>query len=313
MPNVARQIQLGGLDEAYLTADRFPLPIVPNRGAERAIGEALDTAIRHGRMTAVIGERGSGKSLAAHAMMQQFEQTEEERAELSADYQPRLLVRLGTVRTGDGRELLAMVYRSIMGTDLRRTGAKGRLLPYEQLRDEVVEHILAMNVVGLVIDEAECLSHEALEVLRDILATVEVAATDRVVRVGASSTYRPSPFGVVLLGTPELRQQLLGMPEWGQRLVSMFEIPGLAWEEAAAGYEASLPSFLTYANADREEWEVLLQQCWGSAPPSFRGIENHIRTYLRLQIYQHGAAHRGTKKFDPQLFRLAHAQLARSS
>lgn len=305
-------VHLAGLDQALLEAERLALPVLPNPDADRALGEAVHTAMTQGRMVAVCGPKGSGKTLALHRVIASVEAGEAEREAASAEYTPRALIRLGTLRSEDGRAILGMLYRAAMGIDLRMTGAKGQRHAYEYLLEVVVQCLQHGQVVALIIDEAELLSPTALTVLRDLLAVAESAAADRLSVHGSQSVYRPSPLGIVLVGTDALHHRLVGMSEWGERVMTCLAIPPMAWSAVHAAYTGALPTIAAVAAEDPARWEAVLGTCW-SSPPSWRAIENHLRTYLRVLGYAHPNTATRTLDFDANLFVYAATQLARSA
>lgn len=304
-------VSLAGLDSALLEAERLALPVLPNPAADQAIGEAVHIAMSQGRIAAVCGPKGSGKTLALTRVLASVEASEMAREEASADYTPRTVVRLGTLRSEDGRAILGMVFRAIMGTDLKMTGAKGQRHAYEYLLELVVQCLHHANVAALAIDEGELLSPTALTVLRDIMAVAESAAADRLSTGRDGVVYRPASVGMVLLGTAVLQQRLFATTEWGERVLTCLEIPAMAWPLASAAYTGTLPAMADAATADPEAWQQLLMTCWVT-PPSWRAIENHIRSYLRLLGYAHPDEVATARGFDANLFCYAAKQLARS-
>lgn len=305
-------VHLAGLDQALLEAERLALPLLPNPAADRTVGEAVHTAMTQGRIVAVCGPKGSGKTVALHRVIAAFEASEAAREEASAEYAPRTVIRLGTLRSEDGRAILGMLYRAVMGIDLRMTGAKGQRHAYEYLLDLVVQCLQQAQVAALIIDEAELLSPTALTVLRDVMAVAESASTDRLGVQGSQSVYRPASLGIVLVGTNALHHRLVGMSEWGERVMTCLEIPGMEWAAVSAAYAGALPALAAIAADDSARWEELLGACW-STPPSWRAVENHLRTYLRLLGYANPEAPIRTLDFDANLFVYAATQLARSA
>jgi type II secretory pathway predicted ATPase ExeA len=305
-----KTFSLAGLDHALLEADHLALPILPNAEADDLIAQAIHTAMTQGRIVAVTGAKGSGKSIAVQGTIARFDAGESAREELSAEYIPRMVVRVGTIRTDDPRTVLSLIYRATVGQDLMLTGAKGLRRPPEFLMRVVVDTLRSCNVAALVIDEAELLSSTALAVLRDVLTIAESSPEGRIEMRGDAGVYRPSPFGVVLVGTEVLQHRLLATEEWGQRILTCMEIPPLEWAGVAAAYEGSLPAIAKHATESTEAWHQLLGECWAT-PPSWREIENHVRTYLRLVSYHHTGTPATSVAFSPEIFGLAVRQVAR--
>lgn len=311
-PRAPKTIVLAGLDQALLEADHLALPILPHPTADAIMGEAVHTAMTQGRIVAVIGPKGSGKSLALQAVIARVDASEATREVASAEYEPRMVVRLGTIRTDDPRAVLGLIYRATIGTDLKLSGAKGLRRSYEYLTDVVVRTLRSCRVSALVVDEAELLSVTALAVLRDVLTVAEAAPDGRIEMQEDAAVYRPAPFGMVLVGTEMLQHRLQATDEWGQRVLTCLTIPPLDWTGVRAAYEGALPAIAAHADGATDAWRQLLGECWAT-PPSWRAIENHLRTYLRLVGYTQPAHAALTVAFDAELFAYAVHQVARAA
>jgi type II secretory pathway predicted ATPase ExeA len=300
-------VPLGGIHPAARTLDAIELSVhdgLPAIGLLRDVVQQV-TAERKG--VALVGPKGCGKSVALARVKAEFDAGEDEKHQRDDTYLPQHLLVLQCLRTGDARQVLGLIYRAATGNEQPRRGRHGPK-PIEQLRREVVEQLRQLNIVALLLDEADKLPPAGLQVIRDLMAQAEESHPDRHTARG----YRAVGLGVVFLGEPMLEIQLRQSGEVAQRFTRVVRIPPVEPAAMPALYAALHESMAHAAERLGARWTTLITSLWNDRPVPARLIENHVRQYLRVRFNEQvardpsRAADLGLQSFDEDLFVAAH-------
>lgn len=263
-------------------AEDLALPIIPETEAILWMSDVLDQALVERKGVAIIGPKGSGKSVALASAIEEFRQKEQERAE--AEQRPeRRIFELQSPRAERRRDVIGAIWMEVFGMEPLQRARNRTLKKDDVLLQELVELLLQQNAAVLVFDEAECLSDEGIRVVRDIISRAERWGRERRYQEGR---YRAFGIGVVLVGTGELLASLKASEELGHRWVRIVEVGLLEPDQVARAYRNFLPGFEAYAKQLGDAaWQefVRIRVCMGAAMP-IRHVENHVRAYVRRML-----------------------------
>lgn len=149
--------------------------------------------------------------------VQEFEQGERRLAAEDPAYRPRRVVRLNASKPKTPLELLCALYRAALDTDpILRVRGRGKG-PSEVLR-ELVLRLRDEAVAVLVIDDADALSAELLELIAGLMAVATDDHPDRLAGgdlATSPTAVTPQGTGVVLAGTARLETTLTSGSEPG--------------------------------------------------------------------------------------------------
>lgn len=271
-----RTLTYGGRSKRAMLAEDLALPVLDELDIQVTAIEALDRAASERKGFALIGKKGTGKTMAMTRAIDDFERAERARQEDVA-YQSRGVLRLQAPRTAKYVEVLDAVHRALTGDSLlvRRRGA--RILP-DKLRQDLVQQLVLTNTAVLVLDEAEHLSDEGLTVLRDLMSEAEATHADRL----RGDAYRAVGIGIVLVGTRELARRLKHSEEHGRRWIHAYHADLLPATTVAQVYGRFLPSCAERAATVGEKaWVAFIRQHIAPVGIPVSRIENHVRHYVR--------------------------------
>ncbi len=235
--------------EVHRLMRQMPLPLLVDGDQYAVLLDALEFAADSRQGVVAFGAGDCGKSVTLTWAAQEFEQGERRLAQQDPAYRPRRVVRLNASKPKTPIELLCALYRAALDTDpvLRVRGkAKG---PSEVLR-ELVLRMRDEDVAVVVIDDADALSAELLELIAGLMAVATDDHPDRLAGgdlTSSATAVTPQGIGVVLAGTARLETSLTGGSELGnawKMLVRVGPVPADAvpvvlqqllpvWHEAA--------------------------------------------------------------------------------
>lgn len=264
------------------SASEFTIPILDATDAVQWMSDALDQALTERKGVAVVGYKGTGKSIALADAIAGFEAQEPANAEKEQRAERRVR-KLQSPSATDKREVLVAIHQAIFGMEPELRARGGRTRGYDVLLPELVELLLSQDIAVLVFEEAENLKEEGVEVARDLVSMAEAKGEDRRF---TEQGIRAFGVGVLFVGTPKLIPPLRASAEVGQRWVRIQEIGDLNPERAAAVYRAYLPAFERRARElGARQWRdfVRIRVAKGGAMP-IRHIENHTRSYVRSML-----------------------------
>lgn len=270
-------VRLGGLDPSTFLVEDLRLPI-QETGAIAMMRDGVDQAAAERKAVAVLGAKGTGKSIALERAKREFQSAEEAKREEDGKYQPRRIVVVHSPRSSRDLEVYSAIWKAAVGSSAP-VRKRGRTIPAEELRDRLVEHLLAANVAVLAFEEAESLSYQGLTVIRDLVSVSEATSKERF----SGDAYAPAGVGVLLVGAMDLEPRLREWEELGHRLLRIVRLTDLDAEEVAWLYRAFLAGIDRHASAIGDEAWVgwIRQEVTHGKPVPIRGIENHVRAYIR--------------------------------
>lgn len=275
-----QEITVGGLSEGAFWAEKMTLPVLDEVSAMVWISDALDQALTERKGVAVIGSKGTGKSVALRRVIDDFHEIEGEAEAADANRPRRGLTLLNGPRAEKRRDVLEVIWKAVVG--MPPIQSRGRKVGDDMLLEMLVEEILRQNVAALVVDEAENLSEEALYVLRDIVSLAETTSQERY----AGDEYSTAGVGVLLVGVGDLAPRLRATGEAGHRWLRIQRVTGLEPARAAKVYLQFLPGLQPHVDEiGSGTWEeyVRVNVCMGASIP-IRLIENHVRNYARRMV-----------------------------
>lgn len=272
-------IAVGGLDPSAHFLEDLRLPFDAQLPAVTYFRDALQKAIAERKGEILIGEKGTGRTMARQVVLKEFQEGEAAKHRADAAYRLKLICTIECQRSRDPLDVLDQIWVSVSGTPMpRRNGKHAR--SYEDLRNQLLVTIKSLNVVALIVDEAEFLTKEGLGVLRDLVSLAESGAEGR----HSEGGYRAAGLGMVLLGTPDLSTRLAAHPELAHRWTRIQQVPPVENNKLPDLYLSFLPCLLDVAAKDPAAWkELVTQHLWQGADVPVRLVENHIREYVRYQ------------------------------
>ena len=259
-----RTLTIGGLNLSSLALrDAVALPLL-DAGVPvlDMFADCLGQVAAERRGVVLLAPQGAGKSIAIARDVSRFNAEEERRrAELDAQYQPRRIIVVGTLRIRAPRDLYRWLFKQAFGTDPVEYLYR-RKKTDEELRADFIARCVEENVVAVVVDEAQTLEQPILDALRDLMAVAEPNAAERIeTTADGVSSLRPQGVGVLLVGTLAVQARLHEIPEIGRRWIRS-EIVGLTEAADAPGMLAKLlPAFAQgAAEMGEEAWATFIAQ-----------------------------------------------------
>lgn len=306
---MTQTIQIGGLDASSHRLRDVALPLLDDLRIVGRMNDAMMAADSQRRIVAVVARKGNGKTMALQQALKSFRESERTKKDQAAEYEKRDAIRVMSPRDDDPLDVIGAIWKAALGFDMDRM-KRGRKRSYEEVRGELVQTLLNQNISVLAFDEAEKLSLEALDVIRDVVSDAETESQDRY--GGQRGEYQAAGIGVVLSGTWRLKQRLEVWEEARQRTLQVHEVPSLPPEEASRVYRAYLPAFDEAAQDEDVEWKQLIRSHVAAAGRvTLREIENHTRTYIRRMFLNNPEmTHREEVPWNEDLFLASLQELA---
>lgn len=271
-----------------VNAEDFAVPVLEVTQAWTWASDLLSHALVERKGVAVLAPKGAGKTVAMTVAVEAFTMNEAEEAEREQRKERRIEL-LGSPKAEDRGEFVGAIWHKLFGVAPVRRVRRRAEQKEDSLLEQLIDTLIAHNVAVLVFDEAEHLSQEGLEVIRDIISRAEAKGKEhRITNAGI----RAYGVGVVLLGTEEMRPAMAGSNELGQRWVRVQDAGLLSCAEAAAVYAEYLDCF----RRRREEignkaWEDFIRRRVAlGGQMAIRRIENHVRSYVRRMVLEGRAA-----------------------
>lgn len=296
-----RMISVGGLDPAHAIAERLELPLLAGIGATSVCFQAVDTAATLRRGVAIIGPKGSGKSVGLEAAIRLFRDIERVKKEEDATYRPRGLLHSQLLPRADYRDTALGIASAMAKTYSERV--RGRKKTNPEVLNDVVQLCRAQKKTVLVLDEVEECTDATLLFLRDLMSGVE--QLDRRHEDGPS---RASGIGVVIVGDASLQQRLEANLEAMHRWVTTLEVPVVTPDAVASLLLHWFPGFAAHVSeVGFEAWKNYVGGAFGGLGRlNLRMVENASRLYA-LHITRRNAdiQHQGQIPFDYPYFEKA--------
>lgn len=276
---MTQTFQIGGLDASSHRLQDVALPVLQDLPIVGHMNDAVMAADSQRRIVGVVSRKGNGKTMALKQAIQTFREAERAKKERAAEYEKRAITRVMSPRSEENRDVLGAIWKAVLGFDMPRM-TRGRKRSYEELRRQLVEGLLNQRISVLAFDEAEKLSLDDLDVIRDVVSDAETESQNRY--QGEGGAYQAAGVGVVLTGTFRLKRRMENWEEARQRTLQVVAVPSLSPEQASRVYREYLPAFDEAARDGDVDWAKLIRTYVAAGGRvTLREIENHTRTYIR--------------------------------
>lgn len=196
----------------------------------------LEKTWEFGMSTAVMGPLGVGKTFGVTALLNQL--ARERRLQPSAGATPPQRWTSVTMKAdSSAKSLLVGLYSALTGSSSGMNSVKAH--SQTQLNQRVVDHVMQQHVRVLVLDEAQTLS---------------VSLLDTLIHLPDNVPDGTAPFGIVLIGTPELHLKIEQTGQLGQRVVFEHEMLPLQRIDMDAVLSVLAPVLTSLQQ--QKQWEV---------------------------------------------------------
>jgi type II secretory pathway predicted ATPase ExeA len=236
----------------------------------------------------VVGEGGLGKSRSVQVICDKLEGEEVELSiRTDGAHQPRRILRYDASRAqGTKTALLDLWARAIEGVP--SAGMQRRSSPHLIIQ-EIVQTLEMRNVALIVVDEAQMIAPDNLDLLR---------------QVPDAAKARAYHLSLVLIGSPALRAALVATKHLGQRFSAELNFQPLTnaqWTQHASGFHPHLREMKSALPST--EWQALMGEIWRATSGKFRRIE-------KVMINANTLALSWKRPVDPEILRFALDKLA---
>lgn len=239
----------------------------------------------------IVGERGLGKSKAVQVLCDKIEQAEMELAMTpGSTHRPRRILRYNSSRAqGTKTALLDLWTQAAEGAP--SAGMQKRSSP-SLIIQEIVHALEMRNVALIVIDEAQMISPDNLDLLR---------------QVPDAAKARGYALGMILIGSDELRASMVAIKQLGQRFATELRFLPLSsedWAKYWSTFHPHLGELKTHLPAP--EWKALTGEVFRVTSGKFRRIEKVLLNANELALSW-------KRPIDPEILRFALDKLAAES
>lgn len=311
---MARSLIIGGLDPAsFALREGAALPLLDDAlPIQEWFADCLQHAVAERKGVVLLSAQGAGKSVAVKRGVRTFDRAERaRRGAKEASYEPRQVAVVTTLRAESAKELFVALYRAAFKTAMVERIYR-RQKTSDELRDELIARCDEEGVVAFVIDEAQTLTDEALDALRDLMAVAESMSEAQIEETSRGDMAKPAGIGVLLVATLAFLPRLTALEEFTRRWVraEVVAVP----EEAAVPdvLRRLLPAFEAGAQAlGAEGWASLVAATltMGRQVP-IATLHDFTRTYLRRAAADQPTARKIQQlAWDVDLFRQAAYEL----
>jgi hypothetical protein len=273
-------------------ARNLGVPVLPDAtDAIQWAPDLLEQAVSERKIVAMVGEKGTGKSVAADRAVARHDAAEQLKRRLDERYPTVRTVTVLCPRGADARAIIVEVYRAAFdASPLER--AKGVRKTDQDLLAETVVRLLDECVGVLVIDEAELLLDEGMDALRDINAKSERTAVER---YDGNGDKLAAGVGILLVGTYDVEVALGSSLEDGQRATRVRRLAGLNPAAVPDVYTRLLPAFAQGAKQmGKRKWERFIEtEVTHRLSVPIRFLETHTRHYVRRMAENHPETEHG--------------------
>lgn len=294
-------VEIGAIDPDDPFRTPLSLPFIPGLDSLALMSDALDQAANERKGVIVVGPKGVGKTIALRYALDRRLEAEWAKRDLDASYYPRQVVLLRSIRARRYRDVLGALYNELMGHEWTDR-AHGRAKSDDTLRKELIKHLADERRVVIAVDEAETLTPEAINALRDLIAEAEDRDVDRF----GDGTITAAGVGVLLVGADNgFRGRIAASDEAGHRWVRIVTLEPLDASDIAGVYPTLLPGFRAHVQRIGDAaWAAYVTRVVSHERRlPIRALENHVRLYYRLLTgTDHGVTSPGTAYFHQDLF-----------
>lgn len=236
----------------------------------------------------VVGEGGLGKSRSVQLICDRIEQEEMDLGMTpGSGHKPRRILRYEASRAqGTKTALLDLWTQAAEGAP--SAGMQKRSSPHLIIQ-EIVQALEMRNVALIVIDEAQMIAPDNLDLLR---------------QVPDAARAKGYSLGMLLIGSPALRSALAGLRHLGQRFSAELTFQPLSneqWTQHASSFHPHLAELESALPGP--EWKALMGEIWRSTGGKLRRIE-------KVMINANTLALSWKRPIDPEILRFALDKLA---
>jgi hypothetical protein len=258
-------------------AGRYPLPLLTDVHTGSVIRKAIVLAVASDRAIAVIGPKGSGKTMAIREGEGWFESKERGKRRADHKYRPVRVLRLLAGRGMDYRQSALEAMRQLDPKFNARIHGKKKT--DREICLEFAHHLVKHNYGLILIDEAEVMSDATLDWIRDIMSLIEEIRSES----GAGDA-RARGIAMVVAGDETFEQRWRSHREAGQRWSQVEYVQPLSVKEAARVLASWLPSTLSWSEqVGVDAWEnYLLSTVAIGRSINFRRLSTATMNYLAL-------------------------------
>jgi type II secretory pathway predicted ATPase ExeA len=267
-------ISVGGLDPSHAIAERLHLPLLDGIGAVSTCFQAIDSAATLRRGIAVIGPKGSGKSVGLETAIRLFGDIERGKNGVDNTYRPRRVLHAKLMPRADYRESALAITRGMSKNYAERV--RGRKKTNPEIVQDAVALCRTQRQAVIVVDEADECTEDTLVFLRDLMAGIE--QLDRQQDEGAS---RAAGVGVVIVGDATLESRLESNKEAMHRWALTLHVPTVTAASVASLLVHWFPGFRQHVlDIGEEAWRGYISGAFGGSQQlNLRLVENAARLY----------------------------------
>jgi DNA transposition AAA+ family ATPase len=208
----------------------------------------------------VIGGKGTGKSESVHREVRQFRQEQLKENLRDPEYVQVKIVEWEASKCEGTKTSLVSLYGSL-------SSESHSVLNREQPRSliqKIATHFHEENVHMLCVDEAQMIDASNLDLLRQVIDFTRTPAF---------------PFGMILIGTPDLRAALSANQELGQRFGNEVSMRVLTRQELAQHLPDLHPGFKALkGRLPMGQWNETVESIFKATRGSFRPLRNVIES-----------------------------------
>jgi DNA transposition AAA+ family ATPase len=249
----------------------------------------MERAMEGAENGVVIGPRGAGKTYAMNHICEDIEQVEVDRMLAGTTARMRQVVRYQSGEASGAKTALLELHRHTSGA---LSAGRSRLATHMELAEDIAQHAKEMNVRLICIDEAQKISPDNLDHLRQV--------PDRAREL-------EHPLGLVLFGNEGLRQSLVRIGQLGQRFSAEIHMPRVSSSTLAKRLPEAHPHLAVLKEAlPAAGWERLVKRLDRSVQGNYRRLDHVLSTANEL-------ARRFRRAIDEEIMEDAMARLAEQS
>ncbi len=296
------KMHIGEVDAAAAYEGKVRLPVLSDVGAIPWVADCLDQANKQKKGIAVLGEQGTGKSIAIDMALQGHAENERLAEKNDPKYRRTRVAHVHSMQSKTRRDCLIKIWKDAFRRE-PEVRVRNRRRTDDELMDALVERLLNHRVSAIIFDEGEALADEAFEVMRDIMSIAERRSKHRFTGGGQEREYSPAGVGILLVGTEALRGRILDSEE--RRWVRIQAVAPIKASKVGSVYRRFLPGLNEHVSeASEETWaRFIYENVTRGGPMPIGRIEDHVVNYIRrMRSASRDATPREAIGFNKEIF-----------